>query len=117
VMVADGGLRQGSPGGGCGGGQVHTGAGVCLHGGEILTPFSCPLLIGAPCTALPCRCCLLLGGAPAAAMMKGLWRLCQRGPGLGAAMAAKGSQHGSGDGVLAAAACTPVASLMAVQQW
>jgi hypothetical protein len=43
------------------------------------------LLLGAPCAALPCRCCLLLSGALAAMLMKGSRRLHRRGPGTGAA--------------------------------
>jgi hypothetical protein len=57
---------------------------------------------------LPCQCSLLLGRAPMAAVMKAPWRLCRRGPGMGAAATAKGSQHGGGgsddDGSLVEAA-------------
>jgi hypothetical protein len=61
---------------------------------------------------VPHRCSLLLGGASAAAVMKGPQRLRQRGPDTGAAVVAKGSRHSSssGEGVLVAA-CAPVASV------
>jgi hypothetical protein len=51
--------------------------------------------------------------------MKGPWRLRRRGPGTGATVVEKGSRHGGGSGdnrVLMAAACAPVATLMAVQR-
>jgi hypothetical protein len=67
-------------------------------------------------SALSHRCCLLLGCAPAAVSMKGPRWLRIRGPGMGAAVVAKGSQHDNYDGVLAVAGCTPVGFLMAVQR-
>jgi hypothetical protein len=51
--------------------------------------------------------------------MKGPRRLCQRGPSTGAVEVAKGSWHsgvGGDEGAPTAAACTPVASLMAIWQ-
>jgi hypothetical protein len=60
MTAANGGLRGGSPGAGCGGGKA-------------LAPCWCSL------RDLPCRCCLLLGGALAAALMKGPRRLRRRG--------------------------------------
>jgi hypothetical protein len=51
--------------------------------------------------------------------MKGSWWLRRRGPGTGATVVAKGSRHGGSSGdnrVLMAAACAPVATLMAVQR-
>jgi hypothetical protein len=58
----------------------------------------------------------VLGSALAAAVMKGPRQLCQRDPSTGAA---KGSRHGGcggDDGVPVAAACAPVASLMAFRR-
>jgi hypothetical protein len=52
-----------------------------------------------------------VNGAPTAATMKGPRRLCRRGPNMGATAVVKGSRHGDGDGVPAAAACAPVPSL------
>jgi hypothetical protein len=61
------------------------GAGVNSHGSEVLAPCQCSLLLGAPCAALSYQCCLLLGGAPVLASMKGQRRLRRRGPGTRAA--------------------------------
>jgi hypothetical protein len=80
--------------------SVRTGVAMRHDGGEV--------------GALPHRCSLLLGGAPAAAMKGPRW-LHRRGLDTGAT---KGSQHGGGgsddDGVPTAAVCALVASLMAV---
>jgi hypothetical protein len=101
----------GSPMDGCGGGEVHAGAGVCPRWGSDAARRG-------EVRALPRRWSLLLGGAPAVASMKGPLQLRRRGPSTGAAAAMKGSRHGGGgggDGVPAAAVRAPVASLMVVR--